>query len=243
MDSLVLPCGCGKEKECSWGRIMDPPLLYRAALQGIFGKRYEYARGSITDALFVYLDGVPGPGSIAEVTSHFRNRPLVCLTQAWQEQMEIIFPNAAVYRRTRMKPSRRFKNPVNTEIAGCYRLAEMDEAAFAEHPFSQGKNYPSWSAFQAEGSGTVIYYGGEIVAAASSFLSLNGEIELDVSTKDRHRGKNLASACISRMLRDCMERGFTVHWDAQNDISRHLAEKFGFEAETEYPVYYAADEH
>lgn len=50
------------------------------------------------------------------------------------------------------------------------RLAGMDEAAFEQHPFSHGKNYPDWAAFQAEGSGAVVYYGGEIVAAASSAL-------------------------------------------------------------------------
>ena len=83
-----------------------------------------------------------------------------------------------------------------------------------------------------------MYDGNEIVAAASSFLSLEGEIELDVSTKEAHREKGLAKACIARMLRDCMERGITVHWDAQNEVSRHLAEKFGFEAETKYSVYW-----
>ena len=76
------------------------------------------------------------------------------------------------------------------------------------------------------------------MAAASSFLSLDREIELDVFTKESHRGKKLAIACIARMLRDCMERGIIVHWDAQNDASRHLAEKFGFEAETAYSVYW-----
>ena len=40
------------------------------------------------------------------------------------------------------------------------------------------------------------------------------------------------------MLQDCMRRGITVHWDAQNEVSRHLAEKFGFEAETAYSVYW-----
>lgn len=37
-----------------------------------------------------------------------------------------------------------------------------------------------------------------------------------------------------------MERGITVHWDVQNDVSRHMAEKFGFEAEKEYSVYWLA---
>ena len=217
---------------------MNKPLLYQAAMQGVFGKREQFSRGSITDALFVYLDGEPEPESVARVDSRFRNRPLVCMTDAWEEHTRAQYPDAAVYRRTMMKPACRFILPENTELPEGYLLAGMDEAAFEQHPFSHGENYPGFAAFQAEGSGAVVYYGGEIVAAASSFLSLNGEIELDVSTKEAHRGKKLASACVARMLQDCMGRGITVHWDAQNDVSRHLAEKFGFEVETGYSVYW-----
>ena len=217
---------------------MNLPLLYLAAQQGVFGKRTEFSRSSIADALFVYLDGEPEDESIALVDSHFRNRPLVCLTNAWEEQIRTQYPGAAVYPRTMMKPECRFTLPETIEIPEGYRLTGMDEAAFEQHPFSHGENYPCWDAFQAEGSGAVVYDGGEIVAAASSFLSLNGEIELDVFTKESHRGKGLASACIARMLQDCMERCITVNWDAQNDVSRHMAEKFGFEAETEYLVYW-----
>ena len=217
---------------------MNKPLLYQAALQGVFGKQEQFSRGSITDALFVYLDGEPEPESAARVDTRFRNRPLVCLTDAWEEHIMAQYPDAAVYRRTMMKPACCFTIPDNTELPEGYLLAGMDEAAFKQHPFSHGENYSCWTAFQAEGSGAVVYSGGGIVAAASSFLSVNKEVELDVSTEESHQGKKLATACIARMLQDCMERGITVHWDAQNDISRHLAEKFGFEAETGYSVYW-----
>lgn len=217
---------------------MNTPLLYRAALQGAFGQRAEFSRGSITDALFVYLGGEPEPESIAEVDKCYRGRPLVCLTKTWKDQIETHYPGATIYNRALMKPACRFTIPKNTELPDRYRLTGLDEAAFEKHPFSHGVNYASWAAFQAEGSGAVVYDGGEIVAAASSFLSLNKEVELDVSTKEACRRKKLATACVARMLRDCMERGITVHWDAQNDISRHLAQKFGFEIETEYSVYW-----
>ena len=217
---------------------MNTPLLYRAALQGVFGKREEYSRSSITDALFVYLDGEPEPESIALVDSHFRVRPLVCLTDAWEARIKAQYPDAAIYRRTIMKPVSRFIIPDNTELPEGYLPADMDEAAFIQHLFSHGENYSGWAAFQAEGAGAVVYYGGEIVAAASSFLSVGREVELDVSTKESHRGKKLATACVARMLQDCMKRRITVHWDAQNETSRHLAEKFGFEAEQEYTVYW-----
>ncbi len=217
---------------------MNMPLLYRAAMQGTFGKRIEFTRGSITDALFVYLDGEPEEKSIARVDSYFRNRPLVCLTKAWEERIRAQYPDAAIYRRTMMRPSCRFSIPESIEIPEGCRLAGMDESAFEQHPFSHGEKYLCWAAFQAEGSGAVVYDGGEIVAAASSFLSLEGETELDVFTKESHRGRGLATACVARMLKDCMERRITVHWDAQNEVSRHLAEKFGFEAETAYSVYW-----
>ena len=217
---------------------MDQPLLYRAALQGRFGKRIDFGKGSITDALFVYLDGEPEPESVARVDTHFRVRPLVCLTNAWEKQIRAQYPDVTIYRRTMMKPIRRFTIPENKELPEGYLLADMDEAAFEQHPFSHGENYSGWADFQTKGSGAVVYYGGEIVAAASSFLSLNREVELDVSTKEAYQGKKLASACVARMLQDCMKRGITVHWDAQNEVSRHLAEKFGFEAETEYAVYW-----
>ena len=217
---------------------MNRPLLYRAAVQGVFGKREEYTRSSITDALFVYLDGKPEPESAARVDTHFRVRPLVCLTEEWEEQIRARYPERAIYRRTMMRPACRFIIPEKTKLPEGCRLSDMDEAAFDQHPFSHGMNYSCYAAFQAEGSGAVIYHGGEIVAAASSFLSLNGEVEMDIITKETYRGKNLATACAARMLQNCMERGITVHWDAQNDISRHLAEKFGFETEEAYSVYW-----
>ena len=217
---------------------MKKPLLYLVAQQGTFGQRTEFSQSSITDALFVYLDGEPEEESVARVDTHFRNRPLVCLTEAWEKQIRAQYPDAVIYPRTMMKPACCFILPEDIEIPEGYRLARMDEAAFEQHPFSHGENYPCWEVFQAEGSGAVVYDGDEIVAAASSFLSLEGEIELDVSTRETHREKGLATACMALKLRDCMERGITVHWDAQNDVSRHLAEKFGFETETAYSVYW-----
>ena len=217
---------------------MMPPLLYRAAQRGVFGKRTEYTRGSITDALFVFLDGEPEPESAAAVDERFRVRPLVCLTDAWENHVRTRHPDAAVYRRFMMKPACRFRLPDEEKVPEGYRIALTDEAAFDRHPFSHGENYPSWDAFRMEGAGAIAWCGDEIAASASSFLSLDGEIELDVYTKEEHRGKGLAAACVSRMLRDCEERGITVHWDAQNETSRHLAEKSGFVQETEYAVYW-----
>ena len=95
---------------------MNVPLLYRAALHGVFGKQELYSRSSITDALFVYLDGEPEPESIAQVNFRFRDRPLVCLTKAWEERIKAKYPYAVIYQRTMMKPACRFTIPEDIEI-------------------------------------------------------------------------------------------------------------------------------
>lgn len=216
----------------------DMPLLYRAARRGVYGEYRRFERGGIADALFVYLDGAPDPEAAAALAARYRARPWVCLTDEWEDFIAVHYPSARVFRRSAMKPARRFRFPEERALPAGFRLADMDEAAFAAHPFSHGVNYPSYAAFKAEGSGTVVWRDGEIVASASSFLSLDGEAELDVSTREAYRGKGLAAACVARMLRDCEARNIAVHWDAQNEISRHLAEKFGFELEKTYSVYW-----
>ncbi len=214
------------------------PFLCRAAAYGKFGECLYFNLGNITDALFVYLGGEPEKESISVLEEQFMNRPLVCLTKSWEDYIRQFHPAAQVYQRFMMKPRKTFCFPKLPILPEGYMLMMMDDAVFEMHPFSHGINYPSFSAFQAEGSGSVVYHENEIVASASAFISLNGEIELDVFTKNEYRGNGLAQACISRMLKDCMERGILVHWDAQNDISRHLAEKYGFELDTEYSVYW-----
>lgn len=218
------------------------PLLYRAARQGVFGERRACGRGGFTDALFVFLDGEPDPEAVAALEARYRARPLVGLTPGWEEWLRARQPEAKVFRRYRMKPLRRFHFPEARALPQGYRVEAMDAVAFERHPFSHGANYAAYDAFRAEGSGAVAFWDGEIVASASSFLSLDGEVELDVSTAEGHRGRGLASACVARMLRDCMWRGIVVHWDAQNETSLHLAEKFGFAIKTVYSVYWLPDE-
>ena len=219
-------------------RETTPPLLYRAAMRGVYGRRFDIEGSGVTDALFIYLDGEPSAAAIAMLEKCFRARPWVCLTPAWEDCLCEQYPLARVFRRWQMKPSAHFSLPKTEVIPKGYHIASFDEVTFAAHPFSHGVNYPSYEVFCADGSGAVAFQGDQIVSSASSFLSLDGEVELDVSTLEAHQGRGLASACIAHMLRDCDARGIVVHWDAQNDISKHLAEKYGFEVDTEYSVYW-----
>ena len=64
------------------------PLLYRAAKADVYGARYEFESGSLTDALFIYLDGVPEEASVSALLRDCRGRGIVCLTQEWAKILE-----------------------------------------------------------------------------------------------------------------------------------------------------------
>lgn len=121
---------------------MNIHFLYRASRQGVFGKCEQYSRSSITDALFVYLDGDPEPETVDRVDMYFRNRPLVCLTDAWETLIREQYPDAAIYRRTVMKPACRFIIPEIPELPEGYRLADKDEAVFNSILFPTGSIIP-----------------------------------------------------------------------------------------------------
>ena len=83
-------------------------LLYQAALSGAYGNRLEFSLGSVTDALFVYLDGAPDKESAAAVDKDFRDRALVCLTGEWEAHVKTTYPEAKVFIRDVMKPLEKF---------------------------------------------------------------------------------------------------------------------------------------
>ncbi len=218
------------------------PLLYRAAYSGVWGKRLSVKGGAITDALFVYLEGTPEQESIQTLCHNYTNRPLVCLSVDWENYIHTYYPTAACYQRYLMAHRKEFELGTDISLPFGFEVRYFDENIFSHHPFSHGENYPSFEAFQKSGSGAVILHNNRIVSSASSFLSYRGEVELDVSTDAAFRRRGLAAACVRQMLYDCQRRGITVHWDAQNEASRCLAEKFGFYIQKAYRVHILSTE-
>ncbi len=230
-----------QKDRCDLWEYHELPLLYRAAYGGAWGQRKNGNGGAITDALFVYLEGVPEPESIQALRHNYMNRPLVCLSGAWESYIRTHYPTAACYQRYLMADRKEFVLGADCSLPAGFAVRSFDESIFSQHPFSHGENYPSFEDFQRNGSGAAVLYGNKIVSSASSFLSYRGEVELDVSTDADFRRMGLAAACVRKMLCDCQKRGITVHWDAQNKESRHLAEKFRFLIQKTYSVYIITD--
>lgn len=219
------------------GVLRTPTLLLTACRAGLFGSRTEYSGGCVENALFTYLSGAPDRDFFRRNPELFVEKWLVCMSAEWEAFLREQPALNCVLLRRLMKPRREASTKTLKPLPDGYALSPFDIDAFSARPFGHGGNYRDFADFSARGSGAVVRFGGEIVASASSFLTVGKDVELDVSTSEAHRGKGLADHCVAAMLRDCAERGMTVHWDAQNAPSAGLAEGHGFEPEQEYAVY------
>lgn len=219
------------------GMLSHSPLLREACIAGIVGKRTIYAKGSIEDALFTFVTGEPDEAFFRENPELFYGKYLVPMSREWEDFLKTAPGLDTVMKRHMMKPRFGVSEKTLTPLPAGYRLASFDEEAFSRHPFDHGTRYRDYEAFAESGAGAVVWYGGEIVASASSFLTYENHVELDVSTAPDHRRKGLADHCVFQMLAECAEKGLTVHWDAQNQPSYRMALSHGFAFEEDYAVY------
>ena len=219
------------------GVLLDPPLLLRSCREKKFGTHIEFQGGTVDQAIFTYLNGRPNELFFNSNPELFYEQFLVCMSREWEVFLQALPSQALVMSRQMMKPmcctSRKKLKP----LPDGYKLRMFDLKAFTKHPFEHGRNYKDFDAFVKNGSGAVVWYQNEIVASASRFFTFEKEVELDVSTDERHRRKGLADHCIAAMMEDCTSRGLTVHWDAQNTASACMAKSHGFTVKQEYAVY------
>lgn len=208
------------------------PLLLSACKQGIFGKIQSYEKGCIYISGFAYLEGEAD----AEVFKAFLQkqpfRMFIALTPSWEAFLANFEPTLIKTHRTLLSltkaDSDKWELLSQRQVEGVI-FALFDEKAFLQKPFHHADNYPSYEAFRENGIGAVAWAEDKIVGAASSFLSVGKDVELDLFVEKTFRKKGIADILCARVLTQAMQRGITVHWDAQNAVSRHLAEKLGYE--------------
>ena len=219
------------------GVLLEPPLLLNACREGKFGEHIELEGGTVDRALFTYLSGTPDESFFNAKPELFYGQFLVCMSLEWERFLRAQPSLSLAMARKMMRPMCAASIKTLRPLPAGYALELFDADNFARHPFGHGGNYPDFDAFAKTGSGAVVRYQSGIAASASSFLSFEKEVELDVSTDDRHRRRGLADHCVAAMMADCALRGLTIHWDAQNAASACMAQSHGFAVQQEYAVY------
>lgn len=111
---------------------------------------------------------------------------------------------------------------------------EVSRTSWAGDWISQFSGYED---YRKRGIGTVLKYKGELVAGASSYAVYSGGIEIQIDTREDFRNQGLGKICGAALILRCLEQGRYPSWDADNEISAHLACSLGYEQDREYTVY------
>lgn len=213
------------------------PLILAACKAGKTGQVFRFPGGCICKSMFTYLCGRPDRKFLSEHPDLLRESRLVCMSSEWAEyirQQPLMF----ILRRELMEPFCSGSSKVPGRLPEGYSLSGFTDEIFGMHPFDHGRGYPDYQDFAERGAGAAVLYDGKVVSAASSFLSFEDHVELDVFTEPEHRKKGLADHCVFEMLKQCRSKGLTVHWDAQNRMSSKMAVSHGFVPVTDYAVYW-----
>jgi len=91
--------------------------------------------------------------------------------------------------------------------------------------------------FVKRGIGACIYHNGELACFASSGGVCKKGVELQLITMSKFRQKGMATLVCAKLIKECLQKNLIPLWDADNEISVHLAEKLGYELIDRYDTY------
>ena len=161
------------------GVLTETPLLLTACQEGLFGVAFHYPGGCVYKALFTYLSGKPDESFFSAHPELFYDSWLVCMSPEWENHVRGL-PMQAVFRREVMEPLCAESVKQLRPLPEGYSLTPFTPAVFEAHPFGHGENYADFGTFSERGAGAAVLYDGQVVAAASSFLTYEDQIELDL---------------------------------------------------------------
>jgi hypothetical protein len=87
------------------------------------------------------------------------------------------------------------------------------------------------------------YYGARpwaaqrVLCSAYALATYGGQLEIQVNCHRDHRRRGLATAVCAHVLADCLANNLEPRWTAATAISRRMAAKLGFVADTEFDAY------
>lgn len=123
-----------------------------------------------------------------------------------------------------------------------YVIRKIDEQIFNSVKAEQWSKdlcsqFETYNEYDKKGLGFVITDETGIVCGASSYTVYDGGIEIEIDTVKGHRREGLALACASRLILECFDSGIYPSWDSANKASKSLAEKLGYNFDSEYTAY------
>ncbi|MCI8384792.1 MAG: GNAT family N-acetyltransferase [Clostridia bacterium] len=91
--------------------------------------------------------------------------------------------------------------------------------------------------YMNKGIGVCCFRDDEIVGICSSNIIYKDGIEINIRVKEGYKHKGIGTAMASKLILMCLEKGIYPSWDAANLTSLELAEKLGYNYDSEYTIY------
>ena len=168
---------------------------------------------------------------------------LVPAQEAWKERLPNLLPGREVleiYRRPFQFDATQFQAlpPWKDHIPPGYQIQIMDAALTARIGAPPGWSSPE--AFLENGLGVVLLAGDEVASLCASVFASHEHMEIDIHTEEKYQRQGFAVLTASAFIEECSRLGKQPNWECfwENEASTALAEKLGFQAEADYPVYY-----
>lgn len=226
-----------------------------SCLEGEMGDAYsteEMMSAKLDIGDFCFFGGKANENLLYHKKSEYENqlKILVPQTLEWEGLIEKVYGEKVIsYKRYSFKRKEegfsqkellRIVNGLDadftlTNMEECRDLFdEVSRTSWAGDWISQFSGYED---YRKRGIGTVLKYKGELVAGASSYAVYSGGIEIQIDTREDFRNQGLGKICGAALILRCLEQGRYPSWDADNEISAHLACSLGYEQDREYTVY------
>ena len=249
----------GKEREEAKRFFAEPhdSLIYTIT-EGIKGK--AYAAGEPITCVYLhfgyfsFLAGDAKSREARELVTAIREltkgeeKAVVSYEDGWEALLLEIYPDAQLKERSMMEipPQGLDRDEINRLLEnyeqgayGDYRLQAIDHRLYGilkKEEWADGMvtNFDSYEEFEKHGFGYVMCSGEMPVSGCSVYSYYSTGVEIQVDTKEEHRGKGLAKVASAAMMRECLRRNLRPSWDAANPTSRTIAGHMGFVLGTQY---------
>lgn len=173
---------------------------------------------------------------------------LIFASESWDDLLQEIqagkFIGMPRYAFTSEKLDIEHLHKLAARIPSGFRLAKMDlnlaqQLARERSGFASNHmvNFDSPDDFIQRGFGFCILDGDKIVSAATTFAICTKGIEIQVDTREKQRGKGLATAVSAQLLIYSIQNHLDPNWDAENERSAGLAKKLGYTPQGMYTIW------
>ena len=225
--------------------------MTKTALQGYMGdvlvdniEKPEFAMVQL--GRFCFVDGNPNNRlarqTLMELDDYYKT---IIANENWYKSIEDIFKGEyKIDKRFSIRKDTKFDKKrleeLSTKIKEEYKIEKIDDKNYKiiKQTDSFSCNITMSESFEKYGIGFCAKNEtGEIIAVIVSNGVYDDGVEINIKIEENERHKGLGTALGAKMILECLRQNKYPSWDAANLDSVGLAQKLGYEVDSEYRIY------